>query len=137
MASCGRRMTDSDKEFVRAAWPGVSAGKIAARIGFSKTAVIGYLKREGLWERREELENVEPSTSGPEDGRQDTLGRLRELRDALKCSLVGADAKTIPSVAREYRATVEEIGRLEAEERGEEDDPLADLARAFRRSMSA
>lgn len=137
MATSGRRMTDSDREFVRAAWPGVSATKIAARIGFSKTAVVNLLKREGLWELRDEGGKPGPATSGPEDGRQDTLGRLRELRDSLKVAMVDADAKTIPSVAREYRACLAEIDRLEAEERGEEGDPLADFARAVASKLSA
>ena len=137
MASSGRRMSDSDREFVRAAWPGVSATKIAARIGFSKTAVIAYLKREGLWELRDEPGNDAPATLGPEDGRQDTLGRLLELRDALKLALVGADAKTIPSVAREYRATIAEIDRMQAEERGEDADPFAELLHVVTSKLSA
>lgn len=130
-------MTDSDRELVRAAWPGVSATKIAARIGFSKTAVINYLKREGLWELREERGNFEPATLGPEDEGQDTLGRLRELRDSLKVALVDADARSLPAVAREYRACVDEIARLEADERGEDGDPLADFARAVAGKLSA
>lgn len=126
-----RRMSDSDKAFVAAAWPGVSATKIAARIGFSKTAVINYLKRAGLWELRDEEGNFEPATLRPEEDGQDTLGRLRELRDSLKVALVDADSRTIPALAREYRACVEEIARLEAEGRGKENDPVASIARIF------
>lgn len=132
-----RTLSGSDKEFIAAAWPGVSATKIAARIGFSKTAVVNYLKRSGLFERREELDNFEPATLAPETDRQDTLGRLRELRDALKLALVDADARTIPAVAREYRATVEQISELE----GGGDDgagaALDALAKSIARRMSA
>lgn len=124
-------MTDSDRALIDAAWPEMSATKIAARIGFSKTAVLNYLKRSGQYEKRSEPANFEPATLRPEADGQDTLGRLRELRDSLKVALVDSDAKTIPAIAREYRACVEEIGRLEAEADGDGADPLADLARAF------
>ena len=124
-----RRMSDSDKEFARAAWPGVSASKIAAKLGFSKTAIVKFLKREGLWELRDEPGNFEPATLADESERQDTAGRLRELRDALKLALVDADPKTIPAVAREYRATLEAIDELEG---GGGDDAGSALAAIFR-----
>lgn len=131
-------MTDSDREFICAAWPTLSANKIAARIGFSKTAVVKYLKRSGQWEGGQVADNQEPATLRPEEDGQDTLGRLRELRESLKAALVGADSKSIPAVAREYRAVVDEIARLEAEERGDaENDPLAELARAFASKLSS
>lgn len=133
MASSGRRMTGSDREFVRAAWPGLSATKIAARIGFSKTAVINYLKREGLWELRDEQGNFEPATLGDESGGQDTLGRLRELRDSLKVAMVDADPRTIPAVAREYRTTVEAIAEME----GGGDDGAGAALDAIARSIAA
>lgn len=122
MATC-RRMSGSDKEFARAAWPGMSASKIAAKLGFSKTAVIKFLKREGLWELRDEAGNFEPATLADESEHQDRLGRLRELRDALKLSLVDADPKTIPAIAREYRATIDAIS--EAEGGGEDESARA------------
>lgn len=125
-------MSDSDREFIRAAWPGLSATKIAARIGFSKTAVIDYLKRENLWELRDDPANFEPATLGAEEDGQDTVGRMRELRDALKVSLVDADPRTMPALAREYRACVDEVAALEAEAgRDDGDDPFAGAARAF------
>lgn len=130
-------MSDSDREWIAAAWPELSASKIAARIGFSKTAVINYLKRAGLWQEREQGGNFEPATLAAEDDRQDTLGRMRELRDSLKVALVDCDSKELPALAREYRATLDEIRRLEAAERGEADDPLAELAAHFAAKLSA
>lgn len=125
-----RHMSDSDKEFARAAWPGVSASKIAAKLGFSKTAITKFLKREGLWELRDEPANFEPETLADETDHQDTLGRLRELRDALKVALVDADPRTIPSVAKEYRATLQQIDEMEG---GGPDDASAALDVVIRR----
>lgn len=130
-------MSDSDREWIAAAWPEMSASKIAARIGFSKTAVVNYLKRSGLWGERVEAGNFEPATLAPESEGQDTLGRLRELRDSLKVALVDSDPKTMAAVAREYRACLDEIARREAEERGDAGDPIADLTSAIARKLGA
>ena len=65
-----------------------------------------------------------------EGGGQDTLGRLRWVRDLLETQLRDAVPAQASRLAKEYRVTLGEIDRLEAREAGD-DDPIDKLAGAL------
>lgn len=67
-------------------------------------------------------------------GGQDTLGRLRWVRDLLEAQLRDAVPAQAPRLAKEYRETLGEIDRLEAKEAGD-DDPIDKLADALSSAM--
>lgn len=61
-----------------------------------------------------------------EPPRQDTLARLRDLRDALEAQLAEAKPAYVGRIASEYRATVLEIEKMEGGGAG--GDPSGSLA---------
>ena len=71
----------------------------------------------------------------PEDGRQDTLGRLRWVRSLLELQLYDAETTQAARLAKEYRETVEAIERMESAEGGGADDGLDALAGAIARKL--
>ena len=70
-----------------------------------------------------------------EGGRQDTLGRLRWVRDLLQRQLLEAEPTQAARLAKEYRDTVEAIERMEGAEGGGADDGLDALAGAIARKL--
>ena len=69
-----------------------------------------------------------------DESRQDTLGRLRCLRDSLQRTMAEAQPGNVAAIAREYRATVEEIEQMESAESGG-DDPFAALTDAIAKKL--
>ena len=64
---------------------------------------------------------------------EDPLSRLKELRDMLRASLKAAAPKEMAGLAREYRATVEAIERME----GDPDDEAAAAIDSIAKSIAA
>ena len=80
---------------------------------------------------RERPRGPQPGASRDfEDGRQDTLGRLRWVRSLLERQLYDAEPTTAARLAKEYRDTLEAIDRLE-QDGGGGDDLIGQFAGAI------
>lgn len=131
MAS-NKPLSDTEKDFVAATWPTLPVAEIARRLGRGRTCINNYIRSSGLRERAGDAPRANaPDEREPSAGRQDTLERLRELRELLRSSLVEAPTAMVASLSREYRATVDEIARLEEQDGGDGDDVLDRLADAL------
>lgn len=122
-------VTEIELEYVRAKFPQMSVAEIARRMGRSRACVNDVVRREGL---REACKR-QPADTAPEGAApSDPLSRLKELRDMLRKSLKEASPKEMASLAREYRATVEAIDRME----GGDDDEAASALDAVAKSIA-
>ena len=140
--STGRRgtaWTAKEREFVRNAYPALGPAAIAKKLGRSRSGVcklITELKECGAIKStdaahasgRVDLSQVPPRDF--EDGRQDTLGRLRWVRSLLERQLYDAEPTTAARLAQEYRDTIEAIDRLE-QDGGGGDDLIGQFADAI------
>lgn len=133
------RFTAREREVVRNAYPGLGPAALARKLGRSKSGVCkliremkesGEIAGEDSTERTTEA--ASPCTFDEGSGGQDTLGRLRRLRDHLERQLYDAAPAQVRGLSAEYRATLEAIDRLEsAEGGGDGDDVLDRLAGAL------
>lgn len=128
------RFTAREREVVRNAYPGLGPAALARKLGRSKSGVcklIREMKESGEiagWGSTERATAAPPPcTAGEGPGGQDTLGRLRRLRDHLERQLYDAAPAQVRGISSEYRATLEAIDRLENAEGGG-DDVLDKLA---------
>ncbi|MBQ2597310.1 MAG: hypothetical protein II581_05345 [Oscillospiraceae bacterium] len=55
----------------------------------------------------------------------DRLGKLKDLEDRLLAMMDGADEKTLPALARQYRETIREIEEIEGT--GNNDDEISEI----------
>lgn len=109
-----KRVTTDEREVVRALWPSYGVADIARKIGRSRNTVSKIIDQEGLRELAKEPAHVEPIGEGDGRGAGDRpLERLRELRGLLRRALFEAPPGSVAGIAREYRATVEAIERME------------------------
>lgn len=113
-------LTEAEREYVRSHFPQLGVTAIARNLGRGRSAINKVVKDEGLRER----DVREPSSPKVGGVRDDALGRLKELRDILRRQLEVAGPKETAALAREYRATVESIERMEG-------DPTDDAAIAL------
>lgn len=112
-------ITDVEREFVRAMFPHMSVARIAEKLGRSRTAINNIVRNENLRERCECMhEGGVSDTEAPDS----VLGRLEELRDMLRGALGNAEPREMASLAREYRATMEAMEKIEG---GSGDDAAA------------
>lgn len=137
MAGKGR-VTEGEREYIRSKIGQLSVTKIAKNLGRSRSIVSKIVSDEGLRKKAVETASTEPAPGGaPPPGPADTLGRLKELRDMLRDALKVAQPRETAALAREYRATVEAIDRME----GDPDDPKAiaidEIGASIARSLSA
>ena len=129
---------------MREAYPGLGPAAIARKLGRSRSgvcALVARMKESGEISAARSI----PATvamAGPrtapapdEDGRQDTLGRLRWVRSLLERQLYEAETTQAARLAKEYRETVEAIERMESAEGGGTDDGLDALAGAIARKL--
>lgn len=125
MANKGR-MTRGELDYIRSKYGIISVSQIARNLGRSRTIVSRIVNREGLRDKAKDAAGGGGKTAPnrPGDAPLDALGRLKELRDILRDSLRGATPKETAALAREYRATVEAIERMEG-------DPTDDAAIAL------
>lgn len=140
----GTPWSDDERRFVREAYPGLGPAAIARKLGRSRSgvcALVARMKESGEISAAKSI----PATAamaGPrtapapdEDGRQDTLGRLRWVRSLLERQLYDAETTQAARLAKEYRETVEAIERMESAEGGGANDGLDALAGAIARKL--
>lgn len=114
-------VTEIERDYVRSKFPQMGVTEIAKNMGRSRACVNAIVNREGLREKRKRA----PTESGiADDAPEDPLSRLKELRDMLRRAMGSAEPKEMPGLAREYRATVEAVERMEG---GSQDDAAAAL----------
>lgn len=125
MANKGR-MSRGELDYIRSKYGVISVSQIARNLGRSRSIVSRIVNREGLAKKTDDGAGAScPRVStNAGDAPPDALGRLKELRDILRDSLRGATPKETAALAREYRATVEAIERMEG-------DPTDDAAIAL------
>ncbi len=128
--SRGKAWSAREREFVRNAYPALGPAAIAKKLNRSRSGVcklIKEMKEAGAIESTEASRNGAPRAvpetppHDPEGGSQDTLGRLRWVRSILERQLYEAEPTTAARLAKEYRDTVEAIGRMEAADGGNDD----------------
>ena len=124
-----RPITDEEREFVRAAFPQLGVTEIARKLGRSRTAVNEIVRRERL------RETVRDEGGGEPPG--GAVVRLEELRDALREAMLKAPTAQIAGIAREYRATIEAIERMEGGDGDGSSAAIEAIARSISQKMSA
>ena len=126
----GNPWTEAAREFVRNAYPALGPAAIAKKLKRSRSGVCALIKRmkeSGEIATDESTgESVGAGISAPHadgpDGRQDTLGRLRWVRQIIERQLYDAEPSTAARLAKEYRETLEQNARkAEAREDGGDD----------------
>ncbi len=126
----GEPLTAQERKFIENAYPALGPAAIASKLGRSRSGVcyvIKQLKDSGVIESNpatNETSKKDVPGSPPhdaEDGRQDTLGRLRWVRSLLERQLYDAEPTSAARLAKEYRDTIEAIDRLEKDGGGEND----------------
>lgn len=137
MANKGR-MTRGELDYIRSKYGVISVSQIARNLGRSRSIVSRIVSREGLSAKAKEAATKgEAAPAGPRDDPPDALGRLKELRDILRDSLRGATPKETAALAREYRATVEAIERMEGDPTDDAAIALDAVASSIARRMSS
>lgn len=130
-------MTQDELAFIRDAYPALGPAAIARKLGRSRSGVsyvIKRLKDEGVLESNQSTKqgpqkrDPEAPPRDAEDGRQDTLGRLRWVRTLLERQLYDAEPTTAARLAKEYRDTVSAIEALEKEGGGDGNDIIGQFA---------
>lgn len=135
----GTPWTAEERRFVRDAYPALGPAAIAERLGRSRSGVCGLVRRmkeSGEIAAPESVREGVPGVAyGPPpdcpDGSQDTIGCLRWTRDRLARSLQESEPTQAARLAKEYRETVEAIGRMEASEANGRDDALDAIVRGI------
>ncbi len=140
----GTPWTEAERRFVREAYPGLGPAAIARKLGRSRSGVCALVAKMKESGEIAAPESMRASTEGGgyglpdpacEGGRQDTVGRLRWVRDLLQRQLLEAEPTQAARLAKEYRDTVEAIERMESAEGGGADDGLDALAGAIARKL--
>lgn len=127
------RFTELEIEYIIAAYPALGPTEISRKLGRSLSAVKARIKQLGL--KNENAQRIEPKPSLaaikelPED---DRLARLVELRDILHRQMISdtTPPNCVASLCREYRATLEEIDKLSADQDSASSNPLEEIAKA-------
>ena len=135
----GSPFTAEDRAFVRDAYPTLGPAAIAKKLGRSRSGIYGLIEEmRGAGELPSEEDgkvSVRASMQEAEYGHpfeaagepQDTLSRLKWVRDLLERQLRDSEPTSAARLAKEYRDTVEAIARMEAEDGGD-DDVVGDFA---------
>ena len=141
----GKRWTADERQFVKNVYPALGPAAIAKKLGRSHSGtckLIAEMKASGEIPGGKSVEQstgrvtMGPPADAP-DGTQDTLGRLRWVRGILERGLWDAEPSQAARLAKEYRDTVAEIGRMEAREGSAADDPMERIAAALERHGEA
>lgn len=135
----GGRWTSDERQFVRNAYPALGPAAIARKLNRSRSGVCALIKR---MKESGEIATAKSTAAGADlsappadapDGTQDTLGRLRWVRDLLTRHLYDAEPPQAARLASEYRAVVDEIDRFERQGGGGGDDAIERIADALAR----
>lgn len=131
--------SDDELAFIEASFPRLSAAEIARRLSRSPRGVNRKVNELGLRDshaRASDPPETPPEGGGKapaESGAQDTLSRLRELREVLRAKLVDdIDPRAIKGVSEEYRAVLAQIRELEERDDGKREHGAAQLASIVR-----
>lgn len=157
----GRRWTDEEVAYVREHYHDASIGELARGVGRPRSSVQSLLDRLGLKrgmpppaepprprrgtrrahdDRAQREPTPHQQRVEARDSGDDAIDRLRQLRDLLQSMLAGADGRTAAALAREYRATIADIGELEKGAAGDgaaDDDALGRLVGEIGRKLSS
>lgn len=113
-------MTDEEREFILVTSDQLSATAIAKKLGRSVPFVTKHMRELGLevgaFGKRKQPAPVEPPQPlrlVPPASEPDRLERLVELRGILHRQMLDAEPKSVAAISREYRATMDEIDRLQ------------------------
>ena len=132
-----KRVTTDEREIVRALWPSYGVSDIARKIGRSRNTVAKVIDQEGLRGLAKEPAHPASPAAPPPDDEDRPLDRLRELRGVLRRNLFEAPPGSVAGIAREYRATVEAIERLEGGDGDGATSALDTIASAISAKLSA
>ena len=114
-----RKLTDSERKSIVSMFPQLGVTETARRAGCSKSTVQRVWAADGAGAPG--AQGACPGASPPDEP-ETTAERLVELRGMLRAALNDAPPQAVAGLAREYRATIEEIDRLEG---GDGSDPVA------------
>lgn len=114
-----RKLTDSERKSIVTMFPQLGVTETARRVGCSKSTVQRVWAADGSGAA--DAQGACPGASPPGEP-ETTAERLVELRGMLRAALNDAPPQAVAGLAREYRATIEEIDRLEGRDGG---DPVA------------
>lgn len=136
----GKPWTAGEREFVKNAYPALGPAAIAKKLKRSRSGVCALIKRmkeSGEIATGESTgESVGAGVSAPPadgpDGRQDTLGRLRWVRQIIERQLYDAEPSQAARLAKEYRETLEQIERIEGAGEDGGDDVIINAVSVLR-----
>lgn len=114
-----RKLNDSERKSIVSMFPQLGVTETARRVGCSKSTVQRVWAADGAGAA--DAQGACPGASPPDEP-ETTAERLVELRGMLRAALNDAPPQAVAGLAREYRATIEEIDRLEG---GYGGDPVA------------
>ena len=114
-----RKLSDSERKAIVAMFPQLGVTETARRAGCSKSTVQRVWAADGAGSA--DTQGACPDASPPDEP-ETTAERLVELRGMLRAALNDAPPQAVAGLAREYRATIEEIDRLEG---GDGGDPVS------------
>lgn len=125
------RFTDTELEYIKAVYPQLGPTEISRRLGRSLSAVKARIKQLGL--KSTDIEPFEVKVIDP----QNTYERLIELRDVLRKRMTSAPPNCIAGICKEYRATLVEIEKIENSNHADDENPLAQIAKAIADGMQS
>lgn len=111
-----KKLSDAERRFIVEHFEQLGTAECARRVGCSDETVRRVRKKAAEAQQKS-------ATTGPANvAAKDTdLGRLVELRGILRAALNDAPPAAVAGLAREYRATIEQIERITG---GDKDDPV-------------
>lgn len=134
--------TQEEDEYIESVFPQMRTGAIAAKLGRSASGVRSRIAALGLRQepammRARARAREEERAGGTGEDPQDTLAALRELRGVLRCALMDAEPRNIPSISAEYRETLDAIERIENGGENGEGGGLAELIGSLAGKLSS
>lgn len=127
-------LTNEEREYIRSSLlEKLPKEKIAENIGRSVRTVqkiASEMKEEIEAANKARIYTITPqvvTNSYGDAKRQDTYGRLCEVREILRSNLLGCEPQQVASIAKAYRETLQDITEIEGKYRNEPQaaDPIA------------
>ena len=109
---------DIEVEYIEHHYPQMGCAEIAEKLGRSEQGVRNVVNRLGLAQRRARVAGGADGAGPPEpsldDGAQDELAELREIKRELKRSMKqDAGPQTLPKLSAELREVLRRISEIE------------------------
>ena len=118
-----RKLNDSERKSIVSMFPQRGVTETARRVGCSKSTVQRVWAADGAGAA--DTQGACPGASPPDEP-ETTAERLVELRGMLRAALNDAPPQAVAGLSREYRATIEELDRLEGGNGGDPVDSALD-----------